>query len=62
MGLDAGMTGIIYDTASVSSMHAIAAARPKVWSKHIREEGMSGRPELTFVASVCVRASTSLVD
>jgi hypothetical protein len=27
IGLDAGMSGIIYDTASVSSMHAIAAAR-----------------------------------
>src|SRR3982074_2854776 len=30
MGLDAGLTGIIYDTASVSSMHAIAAAREGV--------------------------------
>src|SRR5919112_2021256 len=27
MGLDDGFEGIIYDTASVSSMHAIAAAR-----------------------------------
>ena len=27
MGLDAGYSGIIYDTASVSSMHAITAAR-----------------------------------
>ncbi|HXM48218.1 MAG TPA: pyridoxal-dependent decarboxylase, partial [Pyrinomonadaceae bacterium] len=27
IGLDPGMSGIIYDTASVSSMHAIAAAR-----------------------------------
>jgi aromatic-L-amino-acid decarboxylase len=45
MGLDAGMTGIIYDTASVSSMHAIAAAREGV-ELRIREEGMSGRPDL----------------
>src|SRR5205814_6588981 len=30
MGLDQGMTGMIYDTASVSSMHAIAAAREGV--------------------------------
>ena len=30
MGLDAGMHGIIYDTASVSSLHAIAAAREGV--------------------------------
>src|SRR4026208_910837 len=27
MGLDPGLIGIIYDTASVSTMHAIAAAR-----------------------------------
>src|SRR6185436_10761504 len=48
MGLDAGMTGIIYDTASVSSMHAIAAAREGV-EKRIREEGMSGRPDLPLL-------------
>ena len=48
MGLDAGMTGIIYDTASVSSMHAIAAAREGV-EQRIREEGMSGRPDLPLL-------------
>jgi aromatic-L-amino-acid decarboxylase len=48
MGLDSGMTGIIYDTASVSSMHAIAAAREGV-EKRIREEGMSGRPDLPLL-------------
>lgn len=48
MGLDPGMTGIIYDTASVSSMHAIAAAREGV-EKRIREDGMSGRPDLPLL-------------
>jgi aromatic-L-amino-acid decarboxylase len=48
MGLDKGMTGIIYDTASVSSMHAIAAAREGV-EMRIREEGMSGRPDLPLL-------------
>ena len=48
MGLDPGMTGIIYDTASVSSMHAIAAAREGV-EKRIREEGMSGRTDLPLL-------------
>jgi len=48
MGLDSGMTGIIYDTASVSSMHAIAAAREGV-EKRIREDGMSGRPDLPLL-------------
>ena len=48
MGLDAGLSGIIYDTASVSSMHAIAAAREGV-EQRIREEGMSGRPDLPLL-------------
>lgn len=48
MGLDPGMIGIIYDTASVSSLHAIAAAREGV-EQRIREEGMSGRPDLPLL-------------
>jgi aromatic-L-amino-acid/L-tryptophan decarboxylase len=48
MGLDAGYTGFIYDTASVSSMHAIAAAREGV-ELRIREEGMSGRTDLPLL-------------
>ena len=48
MGLDPGMIGIIYDTASVSSMHAIAAAREGV-EQRIREEGMSGRSDLPLL-------------
>src|SRR5204863_8103357 len=48
MGLDQGMTGFIYDTASVSSMHAIAAAREGV-EMRIREEGMSGRTDLPLL-------------
>jgi len=48
MGLDPGMTGFIYDTASVSSLHAIAAAREGV-ELRIREEGMSGRTDLPLL-------------
>jgi aromatic-L-amino-acid decarboxylase len=48
MGLDAELSGIIYDTASVSSMHAIAAAREGV-EMRIREEGMSGRQDLPLL-------------
>ena len=48
MGLDAGYSGIIYDTASVSSMHAIAAAREGV-EQRIREDGMSGRADLPLL-------------
>ena len=48
MGLDPGVIGIIYDTASVSSMHAIAAAREGA-EQRIREEGMSGRADLPLL-------------
>jgi aromatic-L-amino-acid/L-tryptophan decarboxylase len=48
MGLDAGFDGIIYDTASVASMHAIAAARENL-DLRIREDGMSGRPDLPLL-------------
>jgi aromatic-L-amino-acid decarboxylase len=48
MGLDAGMDGIIYDTASVASMHAIAAARENL-NLRVREDGMSGRADLPLL-------------
>src|SRR5947207_2144709 len=48
MGLDAGLDGIIYDTASVASMHAIAAARENL-NLGIREDGMSGRADLPLL-------------
>jgi aromatic-L-amino-acid/L-tryptophan decarboxylase len=48
MGLDKSFDGIIYDTASVSSMHAIAAARESL-NLRIREDGMSGRLDLPLL-------------
>ena len=48
MGLDEGLRGIIYDTASVSTLHAIAAAREGLDLK-IREFGMSGRNDLPLL-------------
>lgn len=48
MGLDDGLDAVIYDTASVASMHAIAAARDNL-SLGIREEGMSGRADLPLL-------------
>jgi len=61
MGLDPGMTGIIYDTASVSSLHAIAAAREGV-EKRIREEGMSGRPDLPLLRVYVSEQSHSSIE
>lgn len=46
--------GIVYDTASTSSMHAIAAAREQLFKLRIREKGMAGRndiPRLRIYAS-----------
>src|SRR5437867_655794 len=61
MGLDIGMQGIIYDTASVSSMHAIAAAREGV-ELHIREEGMSGREDLPLLRVYASEQAHSSID
>jgi len=48
MNLPERFEGMIYDTASISTMHAIAAAR-EMLDKNIRELGMSGRPELPLL-------------
>jgi aromatic-L-amino-acid decarboxylase len=61
MGLDPGMLGIIYDTASVSSLHAIAAAREGV-EQRIREEGMSGRPDLPLLRVYVSEHSHSSIE
>lgn len=59
MDLPEHFEGIIYDTASVSTMHAIAAARERA-GFHIRDKGMSGRddvPLLRVYASEHVHSS-----
>lgn len=53
--------GIIYDTASVSTMHAIAAAREKA-NLNIREEGMSGRTDLPLLRVYCSEHVHSSID
>ncbi|MBK9153242.1 MAG: amino acid decarboxylase [Chloracidobacterium sp.] len=48
MGLPEAFEGIIYDTASVSTMHAIAAARERA-GLDVRNLGMSGRNDLPLM-------------
>jgi aromatic-L-amino-acid decarboxylase len=48
LGLPDDFEGIIYDTASVSTMQAIAAARERA-GLEIRERGMSGRGDLPLL-------------
>lgn len=61
MSLDEKFKGIIYDTASVSTMHAIAVAREKLNLK-IREDGMSGREDLPLLRVYCSEQTHSSID
>ncbi len=61
MGLPEEFAGIIYDTASVSTMHAIAAAREAL-DLEIREQGMSGRAELPRLRVYSSEQAHSSVD
>ena len=53
--------GIIYDTASVSTMHAIAAARERA-GLEIRGRGMSGRTDLPLLCVYCSEHVHSSID
>ncbi len=60
LGLPADFWGIIYDTASTASMHAVAAAREGIADLKVREEGLAGRsevPRLRLYASEQVHMS-----
>jgi aromatic-L-amino-acid decarboxylase len=61
MGLPGDFEGIIYDTASVSTMHAIAAARERL-NLRIREEGMSGRGDLPLLRAYCSEQTHNSID
>ena len=61
MNLPDHFEGIIYDTASVSTMHAIAAARERV-NLRIRDEGMSGRDDLPLLRVYCSEHVHSSID
>jgi aromatic-L-amino-acid/L-tryptophan decarboxylase len=61
IGLPVDFEGIIYDTASVSTMHAIAAARENA-GLSIREEGMSGRTDLPLLRVYCSEHVHSSID
>lgn len=53
LGLPADFFGIVYDTASVAVLHALAAAREEL-GFNVRREGLAGRtgiPRLTLYAS-----------
>ncbi len=61
MHLPEHFDGIIYDTASVSTMHAIAAARERS-GLEIREKGMSGRRDVPLLRVYCSEHVHSSID
>lgn len=61
IGLPPQFQGIIYDSASTSSMHAIAAAREYV-NLGIREKGMAGRNDLPRLCLYCSDQAHSSIE
>ena len=61
IGLSDDFEGVIYDTASVSTLHALAAARERVVPE-VRRAGMSGRADLPRFRVYCSAHAHSSVD
>ena len=61
MGLPEEFGGLIYDTASVSTLHALAAAREAL-DLGIRERGMSGRTDLPLLRVYASEQAHSSVE
>jgi len=53
LGLPSSFKGFVYDTASISTFHALAAAREAITERSVREDGISGpaSPRLRMYAS-----------
>ncbi len=61
LGLPDAFEGVIYDTASVSTLHALAAARHRV-APETRTRGMAGRNDLPALAVYASEQAHSSVD
>lgn len=61
IGLPPGFEGVIYDTASVSSTHALASAR-EAKIPGVRELGLAGRPGLPRLRVYCSEHAHSSID
>jgi aromatic-L-amino-acid decarboxylase len=61
MGLPEEFGGVIYDTASVGTMHAVAAAREAL-NLRVREDGMSGRADLPLLRLYASEQAHSSVE
>lgn len=61
IGLPENYWGIIYDTASTSSMHAIASAREQL-NFEFREKGMAGRSDVPRLRLYCSEHAHSSIE
>jgi aromatic-L-amino-acid decarboxylase len=61
LGLPASFEGVIYDTASTSSMHALATAR-HVAVPDVRQRGLAGRPDVPPLRVYCSDQAHSSID
>ena len=61
MGLPDAFEGVIYDTASISTLHALAAAR-EASVPGVRELGLAGRPDIGAIRIYCSEQAHSSVD
>ena len=61
IGLPDQFEGVIYDTASVSTLHALAAAR-EVAVPDVRSRGLAGRGDIRGVRVYCSEQAHSSVD
>jgi aromatic-L-amino-acid decarboxylase len=62
LGLPENFFGVIGDTASSNTLYALAAAREMHPELRIREDGMSGRPNMPSVVVYCSEEAHSSVD
>ncbi len=61
IGLPASFEGIIYDTASIATMHALVAAREAAVAD-VRARGLAGRTDVPAVAVYCSDQTHSSID
>jgi aromatic-L-amino-acid decarboxylase len=61
MGLPPSFEGVIYDTASMSTLHALAAAREAAVAD-VREQGLPGRRDVGRMRVYCSEQAHSSVD
>ena len=61
IGLPDDFAGVIYDTASVSSLHALAAARERA-VPNVRSSGLAGRSDLPQFRVYCSAQAHSSID